>query len=53
MDNYKSWTELEMAKFDRLSPEWRALVREHNIFPMKNETVESYLAYVTRFEKVL
>lgn len=46
MDHYKSWAELEMAEFDRLSPEWRALVREYNVFPMKGETIESYLEYV-------
>ncbi len=48
MDHYKSWAELEMSKFDQLSPEWRALVREYNIFPMRNESVEEYLAYVNK-----
>lgn len=43
---HKSWAELKMAKFDNLSPEWRALVREYNIFPMSGETIDSYLNHI-------
>ncbi len=41
---HKSYVELEMAKFDSLSPEWRALVREYNYLPGPNDTVEQYKA---------
>lgn len=43
MDTYKSWSELEMAKFDSLSPEMRELVRKYNVMPMRGETLEHYL----------
>lgn len=42
MDMYKSWTEIEMEKFDNLSLEMRELVRVFNIMPMRNETIEQY-----------
>jgi hypothetical protein len=34
----------EMAHFDRLSPQWRELVREHNYLPRLGETFDSYKA---------
>lgn len=46
MDRYKSYAEMEMAAYDQLSPEWRALVREYNYMPSKCDTIESYLAWV-------
>ncbi len=36
----------EMSKFDALSPEWRAMVRETNIFPFDGETMSKYEARV-------
>lgn len=49
MDMYKSWTEIEMEKFDNLSPEMRELVRIYNIMPMRNETVDQYLRSMNQF----
>lgn len=49
MDMYKSWTEIEMEKFDNLSPEMRELVRIYNIMPMRNETVDQYLRAMNQF----
>lgn len=42
MKLYKTWAEIEMEKFDNLSPEMRELVRVYNIMPKRNETVEQY-----------
>ena len=36
--------EREMRHFDRLSPQWRELVREYNYLPRAGETFESYKA---------
>lgn len=49
MNMYKSWTEIEMEKFDNLSPEMRELVRIYNIMPMRNETVDQYLRSMNQF----
>jgi hypothetical protein len=44
MDIRKAIVETEMNHFDRLSPQWRELVREHNYLPKLGETFESYKA---------
>jgi len=51
--DHKSFAELEMSRFDRLSPEWRALVREHNYLPGPNDTVEQYMARVKLLNDLL
>lgn len=39
---HKIAVEREMQRFDRLPPQWRELVREHNYLPRLGETFESY-----------
>lgn len=51
--DHKSFAELEMNRFDRLSPEWRALVREHNYLPGPDDTVEQYMARVALLNDLL
>ena len=56
MNFNKYRAEREMYWFDRLPPEWRALVREHEYRPDRDETMEQYLARVeilNQFDKLL
>lgn len=39
----KKWAEIEMAAYDRLSPEMRAVVCEYGDLPDRNETPEAYV----------
>lgn len=51
MSVLKAHAEMEMAKFDNLSPEFRALVREYGLMPSNGETIESYLKWARFREK--
>lgn len=42
----KFWADLNMSRFDSLSPEMRELVRKYGIQPGRTESVESYLKHM-------